>query len=257
MRLSPFALIDRALAPAPEKARAGWLDEWEFAHRGVHGPGAAENSPAAFAEAIRRGMGIECDVQVSRDGRAMVFHDWTLERLTQGQGPVAARDSEELEKLALTGGGDTIPTLDRLLLQVGGRVPLLVEIKSRRAHDPVPLCRAVGQAITGYHGPIAVMSFDPRVPKWFFRAAPDVLRGLVVTEENAKTARGTFRRYMALWHGRPQFLAYDVRDLPSAFAAAQRGRGLPLLTWTVRSPQLRAVAKAHADAPIAEGAGLP
>jgi glycerophosphoryl diester phosphodiesterase len=256
MRLSPFGPIDDLLAPAPEQARAGWLREWEFAHRGVHGDGAAENSPAAFAEAIRRGLGIECDVQTSRDGRAMAFHDWTLERLTDAQGPVAARDAGELERLALKGGGDTMPTLDRLLDQIAGRVPLLVEIKSKRGRNPVPLCLAVRRAIEGYRGAIAVMSFDPRVPKWFFRHAPEILRGLVVTEENAKTWRGRFRRRTTLWHGRPQFFAYDVRDLPSAFAAAQRARGLPLLTWTVRSPELRARAAAHADAPIAEGGGL-
>lgn len=256
MRLSPFGPIDGLLAPAPDPARVGWLRDWEYAHRGVHGEGAAENAPAAFAEAMRRGMGIECDVQKSRDGRAMVFHDWTLDRLTGEQGPIAGRDAGELERLALKNGRDTIATLDRILAQIEGRVPLLIELKSRRERNPAPLCLAVRRAIEGYRGALAVMSFDPRVPKWFFRHAPDVLRGLVVTEENAKTARGLFRRHMALWHGKPHFLAYDVRDLPSAFAAAQRARGLPLLTWTVRSPDLRARAAEHADAPIAEGAGL-
>jgi glycerophosphoryl diester phosphodiesterase len=256
MRLSPFAPIDRWLAPAPDAARAEWLGTWEFAHRGVHGDEVPENSPGAFAEAIRRGMGIECDVQRSRDGRAMVFHDWVLERLTALGGEIGRRDSAELETVPLRGGRDCIPTLDRLLAQVAGQVPLLIEVKSKKSRNPVPLCLAVRRALEGYQGAVAVMSFDPRVPHWFFTHAPEIVRGLVVTEENARGIGGWFKRRLALWHARPDFLAYDVRDLPSRFAAAQRARGLPLLTWTVRSPLLRERAAHYADAPIAEGAGL-
>lgn len=244
------------LAPAPDPARVSWLRDWNYAHRGAHGEGRPENSPAAFADAIRRRMGIECDVQISRDGRAMVFHDWTLERLTNETGAVAARDAAALETLALAGSGDRIPTLDRLLEQVAGRVPLLVEIKSKRERDPVPLCLAVRRAIEGYRGRLAIMSFDPRVARWFSTHASAVVRGLVVTEEGTRGWRGRLRRQMALWHARPHFLAYDVRDLPSRFAGVQRARGLPLLTWTVRSPELRWRAADHADAPIAEAAGL-
>jgi len=256
MRLSLFAPIDAALAPAPDPARIRWLAQHEYAHRGVHDEAVPENSPAAFDEAIRRGMGIECDVQKSRDGRAMVFHDWALDRLTALTGPVAARDAGELATTALGGSHECIPTLDRMLAQVAGRAPLLVEVKARRSRNPVPLCLAVRRALEGYMGAIAVMSFDPRVPKWFWQHAPEIARGLVVTEDGARGPRGRLGRHLALWHARPDFLAYDVRDLPSRFAAAQRARGLPVLTWTVRSSLLRERAAMFADAPIAEGAGL-
>ena len=251
-----FRPIDALLAPVPDAARVGWLRDWAYAHRGLHGEGVPENSPAAFAEAIRRRMGIECDVQKSRDGRAMVFHDWTLERLTGESGEVAARDAAALEQIVLAGGSERMATLDRLLELVAGRVPLLVEIKSKRERNPVPLCLAVRRAVEGYRGKLAVMSFDPRVARWFHTYARDIVRGLVVTEEGERGWRGRIRRHVALWHAKPDFLAYDVRDLPSAFAAGQRARGLPLLTWTVRSPKLRWRAADHADAPIAEGAGL-
>ncbi len=201
-------------------------------------------------------MGIECDVQKSRDGRAMVFHDWTLERLTGETGPVAARDATALEQVALAVGEDRIVTLDRMLRQVAGRVPLLIEVKSKRQRNPVPLCLSVRRALEGYDGAVAVMSFDPRVGKWFAKHAPHLMRGLVVTEEDDRGPIGRIKRHVSLWTARPDFLAYDVRDLPSHFAAAQRARGLPLLTWTVRSPELRERAGIHADAPIAEGAGL-
>ena len=256
MRLSPFAPIDALLAPAPEPARVAWLGHHEYAHRGVHDDRVVENSPSAFAEALARGMGIECDVQKSRDGRAMVFHDWSLDRLTPHSGPVAKRDAVELEQVPLRGTGDRIPTLERLLAQVAGRVPLLIEVKSKNDRSPMPLCLAVHRALEGYAGEVAVMSFDPRVPRWFRANSLRPVRGLVVTEENARGLRGILKRRFMLWHGKPEFLAYDVRDLPSRFASAQRSRGLPLLTWTVRSATFRERAALHADAPIAEGAGL-
>lgn len=256
MRLSPFAPIDAALAPPPDPGRADWLGEWTYAHRGVHGGATPENSPSAFAEAIRRSLGIECDIQKSADGRAMVFHDWELDRLTGEKGPLGARRADELAGLALGGGGDIIPTLDRLLEQVRGQVPILIEIKSRKQRPVGAVCLAVRRALEGYRGPHAVMSFDPRVARWFAVHSPQTVRGLVVSEEGERGPRGPLRRHLALWHARPDFLAYDVRDLPSRFAAAHRARGLPVLTWTVRSPELRERAAAHADAPIAEGAGL-
>lgn len=257
MRLSLFAPIDDWLAPAPDAARVDWLVGTMFAHRGLHGAGVPENSPAAFAAALSRGFGIECDIQRSGDGQAMVFHDWELDRLTGESGAVARRSAAQLGALALAGGEEGIPTLRQVLDQVAGQVPLLIEIKSRREIKPNAVCLAVRRVLEGYRGPHAVMSFDPRVARWFFAHSPATVRGLVVTEENARGLRGRLRRHLALWHGRPDFLAYDVRDLPSPFAAAQRRRGLPVATWTVRSAELAAVAAEHADAPIAEGAGVP
>lgn len=254
--MSPFAPIDRWLAPAPAARKLEWLPAWTYAHRGLHRSGVAENSPAAFADAIAHGLGIECDVQRSADGQALVFHDWELDRLTGESGPVMRRTLAELGVIGLNGGRDTIPTLAQVLDLVAGQVPILIEVKSRRELPVSGLCLAVRRQLEGYGGQHAVMSFDPRVSRWFARHSPETVRGLVMTEEGAKGLRGTVRRHLALWHARPDFLAYDVRDLPSPFAAAQRERGLPVATWTVRSPELLARAGEHADAPIAEGAGV-
>ena len=253
-----FALPDRWLSPPPREAKVGWLRTHEYAHRGLHSAGLPENSPSAFAAAIERGMGIECDIQRSRDGQAIVFHDAELDRLTAQSGRLAALTSEELGRIALSGSADTIPTLAQLLTQIGGKVPLLIEIKSPR-HSGIrvgALCLAVKRALEGYIGPHAIMSFDPRAVRWFAVHSPLTVRGLVVTEEGAKTLPGMVKRRMALWHARPDFLAYDIRDLPSRFAGAQRKRRLPVLTWTVHSEELRERAARYADAPIAEGAGV-
>lgn len=253
-----FAALDRWRSPAPKPDKVAWLGGIGYAHRGLHGPGVPENSPSAFAGAIARGMGIECDIQRSQDGQAMVFHDALLDRLTGEQGPVAERTAEELGRIVLSGSTDCIPTLRQLLDQIAGRAPLLIEIKSSRRGPSrtSALCLAVRRVIEGYDGAHAIMSFDPRVVRWFADHSPLTVRGLVVTEENAKALPGMIRRRLALWHARPDFLAYDIRDLPSRFAAAQRRRGLPVLTWTVRSADHRERAQAHADAPIAEGAGV-
>ena len=243
MRSLLWRLPDRWLAPAPDRARVAWLSTGPYAHRGLHDGATPENSSAAFAAAVARGLGVECDVRLTGDGRAVVFHDERLDRLTGSKGAVADHDWDRLKSLTLRDGG-TIPLLRD---QVAGKAPLLIELKSRRDRPAAPLCAAVRADLAGYAGQHAVMSFDSRVARWFSRHSPETLRGLVMTEEGA---RG--RRHSA----EPDFLAYDIRDLPSCFASAQRQRRLPVLAWTVRTAELRRRANLHADAAIAEAEGL-
>jgi len=251
-----FALLDRFLVPAPDQARVGWLRRVTYAHRGLHGSGVPENSPTAFALAVERGLGIECDVQRTADGQAVVFHDWDLDRLTGETGAVIDRRMDQLTRIALSGSTDCIPTLREFLTQIDGRTPVLIELKSKREIRVAPLCLAVRRAMEGYRGPVAVMSFDPRVSRWFARYSAHIVHGLVVTENGSRALPALAKLYLAFWQAKPQFLAWDVRDLPSKFVSAQRARGFPVLTWTVRSAELAARAADCADGPIAEGAGL-
>lgn len=257
MRLSPFGLLDRWLAPAPAPQRVAWLRGACFAHRGLHGAGVSENSETAARAAIARGLGIECDVRRSADGQAVVFHDETLERLTAEQGPLGERTAAQLGQIRLGAGPDTIPTLRYWLDMVAGRVPLLIEVKAGRSGRVTALCLAVRRVLEGYGGPHAVMSFDPRVSRWFAVHSPQTVRGLVISEENAKALVGRVKRHLSLWAARPDFLAYDIRDLPGRFPSAQRRRGLPLVTWTVRTPEHVARAREYADAPTVEAGGVP
>ncbi|HEX9965621.1 MAG TPA: glycerophosphodiester phosphodiesterase family protein [Allosphingosinicella sp.] len=222
-----------------------------FAHRGLHGGALVENSGGAIAAAVDRGYGVELDVQLSRDGEAMVFHDHELGRLTAGQGPVAARTAAELQAVPLNLCNEAMPRLGEALSIVHARAPLLIEVKSPD-RQVARLCAAVARAVSGYGGPFAVMSFNPEVGAWFARRAPEVLRGLVVTEEGKRGLKGRIERPLALWRARADFLAYDIRDLPSRFAGRRRSRGLPVYTWTVRSEADRARASAYADQIIFE-----
>lgn len=253
---SLLSSLDAIFAPAPDPARVGWLGDWTYAHRGLHGAGRVENSPAAFRAAIDAGLGIECDIQRSGDDWPMVFHDWDFARLIG-----RAEHGEQLVKddwltLRFTGSEEGPITLPDLLALVAGRVPLLIEIKSKRGYDVERSCRRVADALAGYAGRFAVMSFDPRVSRWLRRNAPQILRGLVVREDDRGDTRTAWQRHLALWIARPDFVAYHVRALPNRFVAALRARAMPVLTWTVDTPQAAATARAHADAPIAEGAGL-
>jgi glycerophosphoryl diester phosphodiesterase len=215
-----------------------------------------ENSLAAAEGAMARGMGIECDIQMTADGVPLVFHDWELSRLTGAQGMVAARPAGETVALHLLGTDQHPPRLADLLDAIAGAVPLLIEVKSMPGYDVEPSCRAVAAGLGRYQGDIAVMSFDPRVPEWFAGHAPELTRGLVGTDSFENGFEGVWRLPEAIAQAQPDFLAVDVRDLHRPEAAAWRAGGGPLLTWTVRSPETRATGLALADALIAEGEGL-
>lgn len=239
-----------------QEERTSWLARWSYAHRGRHGAGIPENSRAAFDAAIAAGLGIECDVQHSADGIAMVFHDWELDRLTDWAGPLSAHSADRLSSIRLAGSNSTIPTLRSTLAQVKGQVPLLIEVKSRRDRPIEPFCAAIARDLTGYQGLYAVMSFDPRVSRWFARHAPHVLRGLVVTEKTRPWPVRKLALKLSFRLSRAEFLAYDIRDLPSSFARRKRARHIPILSWTISTPKRAEKARLYADAPIAEGAGL-
>lgn len=261
MRSLLFALLDTLLAPAPDPRRIAWIGKQDYAHRGLHGVGVPENSRMAFAKAMEQGFGIELDVQLSLDGQAIVFHDSDLDRLTSETGLVSERTGAELGAIALSGTDasvrETIPTLKDVLAQVAGRVPILIEIKSQGViEDIANLCLAVRRDVEGYLGMHAVMSFDPRVSRWFRFNSVHTTRGLVATEENDRPLLGAMKRSLGLWSAQPDFIAYDVRDLPSRFVARQKQRGLAVTSWTVRSAEQDALARAYVDATIFEKGAL-
>jgi glycerophosphoryl diester phosphodiesterase len=233
-----------------------------FAHRGLHdrAAGRIENSPAAFAAAAAAGYGIECDVQLSADGEAMVFHDATLDRLTGERGPVRARTAAGLGRIALTGSTDTMPTLAMLLAQVAGRVPLLVEIKDQGGTlDTVgvgPLEARVAAVMAGYAGPAAVMSFNPASMAEMARLAPTLPRGIVAGGDYGSVPAerlGSLRGMADVGATGAAFVSVHHRDLPSARSRALRAAGVAVLCWTIRSAAEAAAVAPHADAITFEG----
>jgi glycerophosphoryl diester phosphodiesterase len=255
MRLSLLSPLDRLIAPPPNADRVAFLGAQPYAHRGLHGGSIVENSRAAFSGAIAKGLGIELDVQAALGGDAYVFHDEQLDRLTGQSGMIAEKVGAELELIKLKGTEETIPSLAVILQLIAGRAPILIEVKTK-SRSVGTLCLAVRRALEGYRGQFAVMSFNPEVGRWFHEHAPRIVRGLVVTEENNRGIKGRIERHLSLWRARPDFLAYDIRDLPAAFPAGQRGRGLKILTWTVRTVEQESLALAYADEMIFERPSL-
>ncbi len=246
--------------PAANRTPPDWLTQWEYAHRGLHKAGreagAPENSLEGAELAIAAGLGIECDIQRSADDCPMVFHDWELSRLTGAEGLTESRTKSDLQQLHYLQSAQRIAILAQLLDLVAGRAPILIEIKSKPGYDVDRSCRIVAATLDGYGGDHAVMSFDPRVARWFRRRSPQTPCGLVMREDAHGYTLRAWQRRLALWIARPDFLAYHIAALPSPWVARLRARGLPILTWTVNSPEARARAIVHADGLVSEGDGL-
>ena len=221
-----------------------------FAHRGLHGPGVPENSMAAFRAAIELGAGIECDVRLSGDGRAMVFHDHDLRRMCASALAVDSTKAHTLRGQKLFDTGEQIPLLGELVDFVAARVPLLIELKCRSGNAS-RLAEAVAAELADYAGPVGVMSFEPKAIKWFARHRPDRRRGLVISER-----AGPVDRWSGMLNGSPDFLAVDRGALSRPWVAKQRQKRW-IYSWTIRSPADRQTAEIHADALIWEGDGRP
>ncbi len=243
-------------------AEPDWLTERPIAHRGLHDAahGIIENTASAVAAAVTAGYGIEVDLQLSRDGDAMVHHDDALGRLTDGSGRLADLDAAALRQVPFRASTDRMMTLGELTDLVGARVTLVLELKSRFDRDPRLVAR-VADVLAAYTGPVALMSFDPYVVAGLRRTAPRLRRGIVAERrfDDSEWRHISFwqRHSMAhLLHApdtRPDFVAYRVDDLPAPATRLWSLFGRPVLTWTVRTPAQRERATAWADQMIFEG----
>ncbi|MEM9461569.1 MAG: glycerophosphodiester phosphodiesterase family protein [Myxococcota bacterium] len=231
-----------------------WLRQRPIAHRGLHDDERPENSLAAFEAAATADYPIELDVRCSADGRAVVFHDSTLERMTGRPGTVAATPLAELTTLRLGASEQTIPSLDGVLAQVAGRVPVLIELKP--ADRVGPLERAVCDVLARQPGDYAVQSFDPFSMIRMRKLAPDLPRGLLsgnMRDEPMPLHHKLALRNLALApQARPHFIGYELWSLPYWAPSHLRRRGLPLVAWTVRDEAGLARARLVADNVIFE-----
>lgn len=244
--------------PAPD-----WLTARPVAHRGLHDriSGIIENMPGAAQAAIEGNFGIECDIQLSADGEAMVHHDDALGRLTEGKGDLLSLTARELKAVKFKDTSEQMMSLGDLCALVDGRVPIIIEVKSHFDGDRKLVTR-MAQVLQTYAGPVAGMSFDPDQVVALREIMPGLLRGIVAessySEAEWPEASPSQRRGMLhlrhAWRTRPQFVAYWINELPSlAPWIARHVFGLPLLTWTVRTPEQRDRAARYADQMIFEG----
>jgi glycerophosphoryl diester phosphodiesterase len=239
-----------------------WLTARPVAHRGLHDAarGIIENMPAAAQAAIAGNFSIECDIQLTSDGEAMVHHDDVLGRLTEGSGALLGKTAAELKAIKFKDTPERMMTLGDLCALVAGRVPLVIEVKSHFNGDR-KLVKRMAEVLASYSGPAVGMSFDPDQVLALREIMPHLARGIVAEREYTATdwpeASPEQRRGMThLRHAfrtRPHFVAYWVNELPAAAPWIARNIfGLPLLSWTVRTPDQRERAAHYADQMIFE-----
>lgn len=230
------------------------------AHRGLWTPdGAPENSLAAFQAACAAGYGIELDVQLTADGEAVVFHDERLERMTGHEGRLRDHTAAELGAMALNGTDETIPTLADTLTMIGHRAMVFIELKTPFG-EVGPLEKRVTDVLVDHNGPTAVIGFNPYSHAWFADHHPQILRGLDSygwNDDSARKLAPEMRKSLAALEqvelARPDFLALGLDMLPSPRADLYRAKGMPIVAWTVRSPDQWEGVRDHCDNLIFEG----
>ncbi len=230
----------------------GWLTARPIAHRGLHDAarGVNENSISAFRAAIEAGYAIECDIRLSADGVPVVFHDAELKRMTGADGLVHETSAADLSALRLKESDDTVPTVAQLLDLTAGRVPLVVEMKGVDASSDAGFADALRPLIAAYRGPLALMSFD----HWLI----DEAMGLADRVPVGLTAEGTKPETLTVhreaFGDRCSFASYNVHHLDNAFVAwVREEKGLPVISWTVRTPDDEAKSARFADQITFEG----
>lgn len=232
-----------------------WLFKTPIAHRGLHDNiTIPENSLPAFESAVKNGYPIELDVQLLSDGHIAVFHDTYLSRMTNYRGSIIRKTSKFIKKIKLLNTDYSIPLFSEVLDLVKGKVPLLIEIKNRRRVGKLEL--RLLDTLMRYKGEYAIESFNPMSVKWFRDNAPEIIRGQLSGAigpgrgiKNRTIVRGAFFRIFT----RPDFIAYDIRYLPSRKVTRLREIGFPVIGYTAKSKEAYENALKYCDNVIFEG----
>ena len=225
----------------PDKELTAPFKGRTFAHRGLFekDQSVPENSLPAFVRAAEAGYGIELDVQLSSDGQVVVFHDDDLKRACGVDKMVRELSLEELSALRLFGTDETIPLFTDVLSAVGGRVPLIVELKSAGPNNN-ELSQKTARILAEYEGDYCIESFDPRIVRYFRKNLPHVLRGQLMTLPNnygsaiSAPAAKVLSIGLLNFLGRPHFIAYKIGALPLSVKLAHR-LGAMNVRWTSHS----------------------
>ena len=229
-------LIMPRMAPRSMKEFRGWY----YAHRGFHDnhSDAPENSARAMALAVENGYGIELDVQLTKDEKVVVFHDATLKRVCGVDAKVNSMTYEELQQLRLFGTEERIPLFSDVLKIIGGKVPLIMEVKMVDAKTRV--CELADKELEGYQGVYCMESFHPFAVQWYKKNRPDVVRGQLSAnfkKEGQKEGLQEWLVHMLLINvlGRPDFVAYSHKSANNLSRRLTGMFGACAVAWTIRS----------------------
>lgn len=242
------AVILFAVAPGhvPAEKKAPFLRR-NIAHRGLYSADQSvpENSLTAFRRAVESGYGVELDVHITADGALAVFHDDDLGRMCGVGGKPEDKTWTELAALRLAGSEETIPTLGEVLTVVGGKTPIILELK--RGSRNTALCEGVYASLRDYAGDVCIESFDPFIVRWWRKNAPDRLRGQLSANyrEMKKGTSGInaflLSRLLTNCLARPQFIAYGLCERKPLTVRLCERMGVMRVAWTSHDERAEAV----------------
>ena len=210
-----------------------WLTSVPIAHRGMHDGNLEipENSLSAFAKAIKNQYPIELDIQMIKDGTIIVFHDTDLKRICNHPKKTKSLTKEELKTYTLFNSSQTIPTLQEVFDLVKGQVPLLIEFKTSSFSKK--LAQNTLELLSSYQGEVALQSFNRATVKWLSKQKQYPV-GQLAEPSTAIFPMNHLYNYMQLNTSmHPDFVAYDVDDLPNKRVTYFKKKEVPVLLWTV------------------------
>ncbi len=231
-----------------------WLTSRPIAHRGLHDSNdkIPENSLSAFAKAIKEKYPIELDIQIIKDGTIIVFHDSNLKRICGLNKKTKTLTKKALENYSLFNTGQTIPTLQDVFDLVQGQVPILIELKTKSFTKQLE--KNVLQLLKNYNGEVALQSFNRSSVRWLTRHGSIYTIGQLAEPSLAIKPLNYLFNYMQLnINMHPDFIAYDIDDLPNKRVTHFKKEGIPIVVWTVRSQSQIEKYRTTFDAIIFEG----
>lgn len=235
------------------------LRKFAYAHRGLHSENVPENSMAAFRAALERGYGVELDVHLLRDGNLAVMHDHSLLRTAGADVQIESLTAADLKNYSLS-NGENIPLFSDVLALFGGKVPLIIELKSTKSNFAA-LTDTAAAAMEGYTGAWCMESFDPRCVRHLKKHHPRIIRGQL-SENFLRTPESKLPFFLKLTMAwlvtnfltSPDFVAYKFADSKMlSFRLCRKLWRIPAVAWTIQSQEDFDAAIADGQIPIFEG----
>ncbi len=213
-----------------------------YAHRGLHNnkSSAPENSLKAFKVAVEHDYGIELDVQITKDDIPIVFHDANLKRVCNVDIDIRDITFAELQKIKLFDSNEHIPLFTDVLGVIGGKVPVIIELKSRVTD--IKICDIVAPILDGYHGVYCVESFNPLIVHWYKKTRPQVIRGQLSTNylkdkvKNDRILNFLMQNLMFNFLTKPDFIAFNhAYSNMLSFNICRKVYKVPTFAYTINS----------------------
>ncbi|MCR4611379.1 MAG: glycerophosphodiester phosphodiesterase [Lachnospiraceae bacterium] len=226
------------------RSRFAGFKKWLYAHRGLHDneSDAPENSLKAFAKAVDKGFGIELDVQMTKDGKIVVCHDFDLKRVCGVNKKIKNMTYDEISKYNILDSDSKIPLFSEVLEEVAGKVPLIIEYKLPSFDTSI--CEIVDEMLSDYKGIYMVESFHPMAVWWYKKNRPAIIRGILSsdyllsggTDGTPKFILSMSKNLLFNFIVKPDFVAYDCRYFsnPSRQLCKKLYR-TPSVAWTIKS----------------------